>query len=169
MNIYSFYMQPWLRVDFTLFVWVKQNKYITNVFIIDEDEEITREYYNFMIKQDGRLCANRNDCSDWYAGSDSVQYMDSDRFIVEQCTGLRDINGNLIYEGDIVCENNDPYKNKYTVVFSYDDVGSCGCCVPKFDGCGFVIENSHGARGRFLNDDCEIIGNIHEQINRKKQ
>ena len=86
----------------------------------------------------------------------------TDKCNVELCSGLRDINGNLIYEGDIVCENKDPYKDKYTVVFSYDDVGSCGCCVPKFDGCGFVIEDSHGARGQFLNGDCEIIGNIHE-------
>ena len=36
MNIYSFYVQPWLRVDFMLFVWVKENKYIFTDDIIKD-------------------------------------------------------------------------------------------------------------------------------------
>ncbi len=134
-------------------VWdTKQNKYITNVFIMDE--EITHEYYyNFMINQDGRLCANRNDCSDWYAGNDSIQYMDSDRFIVEQCTGLRDTNGNLIYEGDIVRfvgEVGAAVGDPEVVVWEY------GCFCP-------------GGNEPFTNSTelYEIIGNIHEQKEQK--
>lgn len=36
MNVYSFYMQPWLRVDFTLFVWVKEDKLIFTDDIIND-------------------------------------------------------------------------------------------------------------------------------------
>ncbi len=134
-------------------VWdTKQNKYITNVFIIDEDEEIAHEYYNFMINQDGRLCANRNDCSDWYAGNDSVQYMVPDRFIIEQCTGLRDMNGSLIYEGDIV-----RFVGGVGAVVGEPEVvvWEYGCFCPGVDG---PFENS--------TELYEIIGNIHEQKER---
>lgn len=36
MNIYSFYVQPWLRVDFILFVWIKENKFIFTDDIIKD-------------------------------------------------------------------------------------------------------------------------------------
>lgn len=36
MKVYSFYVQPWLRVDFTLFVWVKEDKFIFTDDIIND-------------------------------------------------------------------------------------------------------------------------------------
>ena len=80
----------------------------------------------------------------------------------EQCTGLRDKNGNLIYEGDLVKIPDD-----------WDEYGMMAGEVREIyhkDG-GFRFKPKYeaqihrGDRGHWVEDDgvYEIIGNIHEQ------
>lgn len=89
----------------------------------------------------------------------------TDQVIIEQCTGLKDKNGNLIYEGDIVeitifgsigsnggyVDSDEIYKG--AVVWDRD------CFLVKTDTDTLLFPHS---------EDCiEIIGNIHEQAEQK--
>lgn len=93
-------------------------------------------------------------------------------FVIEQCTGLKDKNGKLIYEGDIV---------RFEIVDDESVLGKtferiCEICFGKGDySYSFVCKNDAYYRGYALLssilcqeiENIEIIGNIHEQAKQK--
>lgn len=88
-------------------------------------------------------------CVDRKAREIAMQDNDDGQYMIEQCTGLRDMNGKLVYEGDVV----------------HQTVGGLTCRIVFYRGafCGeFVGGFTSPLSGWFRPDSDEVIGNIHE-------
>ena len=86
-------------------------------------------------------------------------------YIIEQCTGLKDKNGNLIYEGDVIqfTHNRGYFTNKGDIrVIEFSAFRFCGF------GWRSCPENSvEFALTESAAKKCVVIGNIHEQAEQK--
>ena len=85
--------------------------------------------------------------------------------VFEQCTGLKDKNGNLIYEGDILlCDR----KDVECATGAEIHYKSSGVVQREKNGKYFIIgEDWYGSDITFYNECAEIIGNIHKQAAQK--
>ena len=131
---------------------VDNGKWVKGQFVPSETNEGYKAY----------IVANAK----WDNSDDGLDLLETDIYEVDsstlgECTGLRDKNGTLIFEGDIIktgnvrCFDDNDWKGNVGIVEWWNEPAS------------FIITNGTNII-YFLNhvsaDDCEVIDNIHDNL-----
>jgi uncharacterized phage protein (TIGR01671 family) len=107
-----------------------------------------QKFYEWEIENcyDGLICYSFGD------------FLENSQYIVEQCTGLKDKNGKLIYDNDLIKIGNEIYR------VAVDDFG-CRTVILNNNPFTEVIEWSDIVKIYYFynrENELEVIGNIHE-------
>lgn len=130
------------------------NRLLFRIPIFYNDKFLGFEYHNIETGQVLTDIKDKTDCENWKFGD------------WEQCTGLKDINGNLIYENDVIKETSIDEDSAFGRTIEEISIVCFGGGDYSYS---FTLKNQdfyHGYKlldNGYMREEIEIISNIHKK------
>ena len=135
-----------------------EDRYLFKAKRIDNGEWITG--YLLVKKKDFYICEKPYECMDEYSSLNGQSYgFGCFKFVdpstICQCTGLKDTDGKLIWENDVVV-----FWDTYSTENGPEEMGCIGKVVWDDETISFQVTNRLSSESYEVLDECSVIGNI---------
>ena len=132
-----------------------EDRYLFKAKRIDNGEWVTGQYVKGLDMYGKEVHLIFEPTTIFYSSGETDGWSEIDQSTICQCTGLKDKNGNLIWENDIV-----GYWDTYSTENGQAEMDCIGKVVWDDETLSFQVTNRLSAESYEVLGDCSVIGNI---------
>ena len=131
-----------------------EDRYLFKAKQKGNEEWITGQYVKGLDMYDKEVHLIFEPTTIFYSSGETDGWSEIDPSTICQCTGLKDKNGKLIWENDIVA-----YWDTYSTESGYAEANCIGKVVWDAETISFQVTNRLSAESYEVLDECSVIGN----------